>query len=220
VRDRPAVTPGREVYAVQRDRLAYLFGGLAFGILLGYGLFHSLSHVPGSASAAPQSDIPSPAGPVQMGGGAPDTGAPMMEEIRNLRRLLEAEPRNLQVLSRLAHIHHDAGMWDQAISYYQRALEIAPTDPNLLTDMGICYQGLQQFEKALELFSEAQRADPSHWQSLYNTVVVAGFDLGRFDEADAALRRLEQVHPAAPNLPQLRQNLEHVREHRTGAGTP
>ena len=44
----------------------------------------------------------------------------------------------------------------------------------------------------------AQKADPNHWKSLFNTAIVAGFDLGRLDLADKAVARLEQINPAAP----------------------
>ena len=77
--------------------------------------------------------------------------------------------------------------------------------------MGICYQELKEFDKALELLMRAQKADPSNWQSLYNIVVVAGLDLHRFDQADAALARLQQLRPDAPNLAELREALNKAR---------
>ena len=96
---------------------------------------------------------------------------------------------------------HDAGMWPQATVLYERATRLAPDEPNLLTDLGICYQNQKMFDKALAEFERAQKADPSHWQSLYNTVIVAGFDLRRYDDAREGARKLEKIHPQAPNLP-------------------
>jgi Flp pilus assembly protein TadD len=94
---------------------------------------------------------------------------------------------------------------------YQRAIKLQPQDANLLTDLGICYQQIKQFDKALEQLEEAQRADPANWQSLYNIVVVAGLDMRRFDRADAAMARLQQLRPDAPNLAQLREALAQAR---------
>ena len=102
-------------------------------------------------------------------------------------------------------------MFEPAIEFYQRASELLPNNANLLTDMGICYQQLKQFDKALELLERAQKADPANWQSLYNIVVVAGLDMRRFEQADAALARLQQVHPDAPNLAELREALNKAR---------
>jgi len=142
-----------------------------------------------------------------------------MEEINALKVALQDDPSNPQILTRLANIYHDVGMWPQAVDFYQRALEVIPGDPNLMTDMGVCFQGLQEFHRALEMFDKAQEADPTHWQSLYNIVIVAGFNLGELDRAEAALARLEEVNASAPGLDQLRGNLQHARE-QMAAGDP
>ena len=202
--------------ALKKDHLAFLLGGLAFGFLLGFGLFRAIDTRPGRAGgpAAP-AEIPSPMGPTAMGGAtAPQTaagGAPMMAEINTLKEGVQKNPKDVQAWTRLANIYQDAGMFEPAIGFYQRAIELVPNNPSLLTDMGVCYQGLKQFDKALELLESAQTADPAHWQSLYNIVVVAGLEMGRADRADAALARLQQIHPDAPNLDQLRQALDKAR---------
>ena len=191
--------------------MAFLFGGLAFGFLLGFGLFRAIDTRPGRAGGPTASaEIPSPMGPAaatQTAGG----GAPMMVEINVLKERAQKDPKDVQAWTRLANIYQDAGMFEPSIAFYQRAIELMPNNANLLTDMGICYQGLKQFDKSLELLESAQKADPANWQSLYNIVVVAGLEMGRFERADAALARLQQIHPDAPNLEQLREALNKAR---------
>lgn len=202
---------------MKKDQLAFLFAGLAFGFLLGFGLFKALETRPGAGVADESAEIPSPAGPsaanAAMGGGAPagGGGAPMMAEINALKERVTKNPKDGEAWTRLANIYSDAGMFDQALEFYRRAAELAPTNASVLTDMGICYQQLKQFDKALELFDRAQKVDPGNWQSLYNVVVVAGLQMRRFDRADAALARLQQLKPDAPNLADLRQALESAR---------
>jgi len=196
---------------LKKDHLAFLFGGLAFGFLLGFGLFRAIDTRPGRAQATSESgEIPSPMGPsapTQTVGG----GAPMMEEINALKDRLVKSPKDVEAWTRLANLYQDAGMFEPAVSFYQHAIELAPQNANLLTDSAICYQELRQFDKALELLERAQKADPGHWQSLYNIVVVAGLQMGHFERADAALARLQQIHPGAPNLDQLRAALGKAR---------
>jgi Tfp pilus assembly protein PilF len=191
--------------------MAFLFGGLAFGFLLGFGLFRAIEARPGAAEpAVATGEVPSPMGPpapTQTVGG----GAPMMAEINALKERVVKDPKDLQAWARLANLYQDAAMFEPAASFYQRALELAPNDANLLTDTAICYQELRQFDKALDLLERAQKADPAHWQSLYNIVVVAGLQMGHFERADAALARLQQIHPDAPNLAQLRAALTKAR---------
>jgi len=192
--------------------MAFLFGGLAFGFLLGFGLFRAIDTRPGRAeSPAAVGEIPSPMGPTAptqtVGGG----GAPMMAEINVLKDRVVKDPKDLQAWARLANVYQDAGMFEPAVSFYQRAIELAPNDANLLTDTAICYQELKQFDKALELLERAQKADPDHWQSLYNIVVVAGLQMRHFDKADAAMAKLQQIHPEAPKLAELRAALNKAR---------
>jgi len=198
---------------LKRDHAAFLFAGLAFGFLLGFGLFRAIATRPGqNAGEATAEAIPSPMGPAaptqsQSAG----SGAPMMAEINALKERVQKDPNDVKAWTRLANLFQDAGMFEPAIEFYQRALKLTPNDANLLTDLGICFQETRQFDRALEHLEMAQKADPANWQSLYNIVVVAGLHMGRFDRADAALARLQQLRPDAPNLAQLRDALDKAR---------
>jgi len=202
---------------LRRDQLAFLLGGLAFGILFGYGLFHAVATKPVVAPPGAAAAIEGPKGPAAPtqaplgGGGGGSAAAPMIAEINALKQALKGDPRNLPAAVRLANLHHDAGMFEQAIPFYEKALELAPHDADLLTDNGICHEQLQRFDEALVLFRRAQEANANHWQSLYNIVVVAGFHLGRIDEADKALARLEQINPGAPNLASLKAGMARMK---------
>ena len=74
---------------------------------------------------------------------------------------------------------------------------------DVMTDLGITYRGLRQFDRALALFDQAKKLDPKHWQSYYNEVVVLAFDLKKTAEAKAALAQLEQMQPANPDVKKL-----------------
>lgn len=196
---------------MKKDHLAFLLAGLAFGFLLGFGVFRVSSNAPGqNRTGGADADAAGPRGPMaptQVGAAEPAGGGPMVAEINALKERLTREPNDLAALVRLANLHHDVGMWPQAVSYYERAVAIDGDDPDLLTDLGICYRGLQRFDDALATFDRAHAADAKHWQSLYNTVIVAAFDVGRFDRAEAALRELEAFDPAPPNLAELRRRV-------------
>lgn len=200
-----------------KQNVACLVGGIAFGFVLGFGLFHTVENRPDEQRAAEGTPAPSgPMGPTPMGGGGMgqpggQSGAPMVDRINALKRRLQSDPRDLGAAIELANLYYDVGMHQQAIGFYEQAVAIQPNDPNLLTDLGSSYQATRQYEKALELFARARQVDPSHWQSLYNQAVVLGFNLGRFDDAEAALKKLEQSHPGLPQAGQLRRALEGAR---------
>ncbi|HEX5042106.1 MAG TPA: tetratricopeptide repeat protein [Candidatus Polarisedimenticolaceae bacterium] len=197
---------------MKREHVAFLLGGLAFGLLLGFGLAHALATRPGGVPVQEAAgEIPSPAGPpapsqIPMGG-APGGGgaAPMMAELQRLQQQVRDHPDDAAAWTRIANLYHDAGMFQQAVGFYEKAVTLLPNDPNVLTDLGVCYRGAGDSQKALEAFARAEKADPKHWQSLYNQVVVYGLDLKQPAEAEAALRKLEAVNPQAPGLAALKE---------------
>lgn len=208
---------------MKREHLAFLVAGLAFGVLIGLAI-GQFGKAPESSAAAA---IPAPAGPAaptQTGAGAAgaaptDDGAPMMREIAALRARLAEQPDDLPTLTRLANLYHDVQMWEPAKTYYERAVALSPSDPDLITDWGVCYAGTGDFDRALALFDRAQEARPGHSQSLFNTAVVAGLYAGDFARADAAIARLEQIDPAPPRLAELKADIASARAARGPAGS-
>ena len=202
---------------VRRENLAFLLGGFAFGLLFGFGIYRTAIEPPVSppGGAAPtESAMPSPAGPMAPTQTGPDARglSPVMGELNQLRQRLEEDPEDLSALVQLGDLLFQIGMWSEAVRFYERGLEVSPEDPDLLTVSGLCYREMRQFDKALGRFNEAHRLDPSHWQSLYNTALVAGLDLGQFDQAEAALLKLESGFPSNPRLRELRKAITEARE--------
>jgi cytochrome c-type biogenesis protein CcmH/NrfG len=201
---------------LKRENLAFLLAGLAFGFLVGFGVFKSYATRPVTHAESEGTAIPSvagPAAPTSPMGASPQAGggAPMMAEMNALRERVTKDPKDTAAWTRLGNLFQDAGMFERAIEMYGRVLALTPADANVLTDAGICHRELKDFDKALASFEKAQTVDPANWQSLYNIAVVAGLDLRKFDRADAALARLDQARPGDPDVTALRQALETAR---------
>lgn len=203
-----------------REQLAFLLGGLAFGVLIGFGSYHAIHTTPDlDAPEAAVTEAPNPRGPqapTQLGPNA-GGGAPMVAKVNQLKRALQEEPQDGEILLRLANLYYDAAMWEQAAGYYERVVAANGPDPDLLTDLGVCYRGQRQYDKALENFDRAHGLDPRHWQSLYNTIIVAVFDVGDVELAVDALASMEAIDPRPAELDggrleQLRQILEQARD--------
>jgi len=202
---------------MKKDQLAFLLGGLAFGLLFGFGAYHvwyAAPHVDGTkpfANPVAQAQASMPAsGPTPPAGGG-SVQAPMVAQINELKRQLQQDPKDFVTLVRLGNLYFDVQMWDQAAGYYERAVEVRPEDADVLTDLGTTYRGMGQPDKALDAFARASAADPRHFQSLFNTVIVAGFDLGQFDRAEQAMQALEGLTPRPPRLDELRRALDDAR---------
>jgi len=197
---------------MKRENLVFLLAGLAFGVLIGFGSYHAVHSTPTLDAQSPAASAPAPQGPMaptQTGGPNAGGGAPMVARVNELKRMLQEKPDDPKVLLALGNLHYDAAMWEQAAGYYERVAQVEPT-ADLLTDLGVCYRGLRQFDKAIETFARAHEQDSAHWQSLYNTVIVAGFDAGRIEVARQALASMEAMQPQPPELDPAR--LQHLRE--------
>lgn len=190
---------------MKKDNLAFLAGGFALGLIVGVGLFSAYQ---GGADRRP-GESSAPAGARE--GGANAKEATLADEVLRLKTRLREDPNDLQALTRLAYIHHDRQLWEPAAVYYERALAQVPDDPDLLTDLGICYRGLRRFDDALEIFARARALDGTHWQSLYNSAVVLAFDLGRYDRAREALQPLLAMDSPPPQLAELLERIERAR---------
>lgn len=206
---------------MQKDNVLFLLGGVVLGVLFALVAGHALERDPlaavrdsagrelaGPAGPRAPTQVGNAAAPPPSGGGA---AAPMVAEINALKQSIQDDPTDVAAMVRLANLYHQVNMFDQAIPFYEMALERRPDDPDLLSDLGICYRSVQRAGDALAMFDRAQAANPDHWQSLFNIVVVAGFDLEDFDRADAAIRRLDAIDPPPPQLDELKRRLEEVR---------
>jgi cytochrome c-type biogenesis protein CcmH/NrfG len=183
-----------------------LIGGFAFGVLVGFGLSQGIGAGPAqemSNTATQQRQAPPPS--------RPQVSAPMMEQIGQLREILKLDPDNVGALTKMGNLYHDAQMWPQAVEYYEKAVALAPDDPNVLTDLGTCYGGMRRNDEAIAMFRRANAADPNHWQSLFNTVIIAGLNSHDFETAEAALARLETLPAGQQHVPQLRVALDKAR---------
>lgn len=212
---------------MKREQVVFLFCGFAFGVLVGFGAFSAIDTQPELDVAGGATTVAGPQGPAAPNPNAMappgGSGAPMVAEINRLKARLQEQPDDLQAVTRLAGLYHEAGIWAQAVGYYERALELRPDDPDLLTDLGSCLRGTGEFDRALASFDRAFAADPRHWQSMFNKVIVAAYDMGRLEIASEALGHLESIDPPPDGLDptrlaQLRQALDRARQTAPAAG--
>lgn len=105
-----------------------------------------------------------------------------IDEINQLERDLEKDPKNSVILLKLANLNHDAGFFEKAISFYERFLQVNPNEFDAMVDMGVCYYELKKFDKAEEIFKSVIDKNPSH-QIAYLNLGIVNLQLGKITEA-------------------------------------
>jgi tetratricopeptide (TPR) repeat protein len=200
---------------LNRDHALFLLIGLLAGFLGGYLAHETVVGVQparvaaGSAAAAPLAD--GDAGAAAGSAAAAAGGAPMAEVAR-LQAALEKNPDDTDALVDLANLEFDIQRWDRAAELYRRYLTLRPDDPDVLTDLGITLRAQGHFDQALDLFRKAAKGSPTHWQSLFNEVVVLAFDKKDFGAAAKALTELEVRAPGNADVARLASEVARLKD--------
>jgi cytochrome c-type biogenesis protein CcmH/NrfG len=141
---------------------------------------------------------------------APGGGPEIQSQIASLQSVVARDPKNVQAWVMLGNAYFDTGQPQKSVEAYGRALELKPNDPDVLTDQGVMYRALGQFDKAVANFEKANKTNPTHVQSLYNLGVVYSSDLHQNDKAAAALNKVIQTAPSSPQAAQAKQLLAEI----------
>jgi cytochrome c-type biogenesis protein CcmH/NrfG len=203
---------------LNRDHLLFLVIGVLVGFIAGY-LMHEVMAArqpaprfafQGAAPAAPAT--PAPGAPGNPAGAPPGAaGGAAMAQIEQLRQHVERNPQDAEAVLALANLNFDVQNFSRARELYERYLALRPASPDVLTDLGVCHRESGEFQRALELFDQAQTLQPDHWQSRYNEVVVLAFDLRDLAAAQPVLEELRRLQPNNPSVTELAAEVERRR---------
>lgn len=141
------------------------------------------------------------------GGGRPaapaEASSPVAEGDRldQARKAVDKDPQNPKLLTALGNVCYDREDWDGAVQAYEKARRKSSSpDPNLLSDLGAAYRNRGDFKKAVACFEKARAADPDHWQSLLNLVLIEAFDMR---DAPASRRHFGELKRRFSDMPNL-----------------
>jgi hypothetical protein len=133
----------------------------------------------------------------QVGGGTPaGPPAPIMAEVQSLRGRLARNPKDLAALVTMANLEYDAHFYDRAIPYYQRALALDPSNPDVRTDYATALHETGRDLDALKQVDEVLRERPKFPNAAYNRAVYLQA-IGRQTDAKAAYQSFLKLVPAS-----------------------
>ena len=195
---------------MSKDNIVFCAFGFLLGLVIGSMVIGprlaSKSQPAPEAAAAPAATAPA-ATTAQATGGSP-MGA-VFQQINNLKQQIERDPNNADALAQLGTMYMDAGKFPQAIEYFERALKVRD-DPQVRTDLGICYRNNNEPDKSLAQFKQVVQTHPEQWQALFNEVIILA-ELRHMDEAKVELTKLQQLRPGDPDVQKLATELGNAR---------
>lgn len=194
---------------MNRENALFAACGFLLGIIVGAFFLGEMVHDARSGRRADVSATSS-ASPQQTTTG--DVMTMVRAQIERLNQLLKVNPNNADALTQLGNLYMDAAKYSEAVTYYERALKIRK-DPNVATDLGICYRELGEHGRALALFEQVRRENPTHWQALFNQAVVL-VDMKQYDKAREAIAQLRRERPADPEIMRFQETLARIEQAR------
>ena len=131
---------------------------------------------------------------------------------------LKKDPTNPGLLTQIGNLYYDAQAYPTAVDYYGRALQGAPSDAAVRTDMATAYWYMGDAGKALAEFDKALTYAPNNPNTLFNRGLVRW--RGKMDASGAIAdwELLLKTNPTYSGRDKVEQMLAEARQHGSGSG--
>jgi TolB-like protein len=118
-------------------------------------------------------------------------------EIEMADRAVALNPNSWNAWNSRGHVYRIAGLQEEAIRSFERAVRVSPVDPLLqhtLTGIGLAFIELRRFDEAIVVAKKSLRHN--HYVATYRCLASAFAHLGRDAEAHEAAARVLEIDPA------------------------
>ena len=116
-----------------------------------------------------------------------------------LKRIIQENPKCLPAYNSLAELQMRQGRINAAIDTIEDGFRIDSDDPALLNNLGVCWIVRGDYEKALEVFTQAAGIEPENARYRSNMAVALGL-LTRYEESLSLFRQVLPEDQANHNL--------------------
>ncbi len=127
-----------------------------------------------------------------------------------LKSRLNANPTGFEEHIDMGNFLFDSRRYDDALTYYQKALEVKPNATDVLVDAGVSHFNMQRFEEAKIYFNKALAIDDRHPNALYNLGVVSA-QMGDMSAMLEFWEKLIEIAPESAPAQKAKQMIGQVR---------
>jgi superkiller protein 3 len=133
-------------------------------------------------------------------------GAILFPLVRTQSGNIQADPNSAEGQFELGNAHYEAGEWEQAITAYQRAVELDPNYQAAYANMGVAYYQQQEFDLAASQYQKALELNPEDGEVSYNLgalylqQALAPGGQPDLDLVNRAITQLQRAMEISPDL--------------------
>lgn len=182
---------------MNRDHALFLLAGILVGVVAAYPLFEAMSTRQPALRIAGAEAGAAPAGGAQPDGAPSGGGAPAMEQIRQLREYVEANPKDADALLTLAQLNISINDLIRARALYERYVALRPDDLTGVVTLANLYFDTRDYAKAKDRYLEVLAKEPARPEVLTD-LGVCYRNLG---DPKRAVELFEQARGIRPDLP-------------------
>lgn len=117
------------------------------------------------------------------------------EAIATYEKALLLEPRNVDLLNRLAVIFYNQSNYDSAAAYFIRAIAVQEDNPDLYYNLGTIYLIQKKHQEAIDAYEKVLKLNPSHGGTLHNISIALTAE-HQYEKALEYLKKSQVLDPS------------------------
>ena len=132
-------------------------------------------------------------------------------EVQALKNAASRDPNNALARTQLGNIYFDAERYDDAVTWYQESLKVAPKNADVSTDLGVSFYYLNQPDRALKQFDYSLSVDSKHTKTMLNMGIVRAFGKQDLEGAMAIWAKLIELDPGSADAQAAKRALDNLK---------
>jgi len=133
------------------------------------------------------------------------------EVLKELNAMVEKDPNNAELHSRLGDAYFDMKDFNSAVVSYKQAIKINPSDVDAYNDLALSYHYLNNTAEGLAYVNRGIEKNPEFQRIWLTKGFLMAFGVGSSEEAEAALERAYDIDPSTPVGQAAKAYLEELR---------
>ena len=121
----------------------------------------------------------------------------MQQAMEKLSEAIELGPEHAEWYFNMALTLDGLEQYEEAVGYYQQALDCMPDDVEIMNCLGVNYTRTAQYDLALSIFEQIERLDPS-FEPAYCNRIIAYTEMEQYNRAEQMFYMAQQIAPDCP----------------------
>jgi tetratricopeptide (TPR) repeat protein len=118
--------------------------------------------------------------------------------LSELKDLIQRDPNNAELHSRLGDAYFDIKDFNSAVVSYKKAVKINPSDVDAYNDLALSYHYLNNTMEGLAYVNQGIEKNPGYQRIWLTKGFLMAFGVGSSEEAAAALQKAYDLDPTTP----------------------